>query len=366
MLQDSRWRTLSSPLARLVVTNPSGYTQVVGEGEELGRLSEVSLVEPNVESTCVKMLSVPMDQKQAPCDLEHCKKIRELMVPTDVAEPDRSKLIQLLEDHNATFSLEDGERGKMDMVELEIDTGDAKPRRHCARRMPFAIREEVSRQLKGMQSTGVIQPSSSPWASPVVMVRKKDCSHRFCVDYRELNSATQQDLFPLPRIDDLLDQLDRSHYFSTLDLISGYWQIRVHPESVPKTAFVTPQGSFEFTIWPHKCSLSVPRLMQRVLQGLNPEKGPDFVSVYIDDVLAFSPSLEDHLEHLKLIIDRLQSAGLKPKPLKCHLLRMEVEYLGHVVTPQGLKANPKLISAVREFPVPCNLRETRQFLGLCS
>ena len=100
------------------------------------------------------------------------------------------------------------------------------------------------------------------------------------------------------------------------------------------------------------------RLMQRVLQGLNPEDGPDFVSVYIDEVLVFAPSLEDHLEHLKLVTDRLQSAGLKLKPSKCHLLRKGVEYLGHVITPQGLKSNPKLISAVREFPVPCNLRET--------
>ena len=189
--------TPSDRVVRLVVTNPSGYTQVVGEGEELGRASEVSLVEPKVESTCVKMLSVPMDQKQAPCDLERCKKIRELMVPTDVAEPDRSKLIQLLEDHNVAFSLEDGERGETDMVELEIDTGDAKPRRLCARRMPFASREEVSRQLKGVQSTGVIQPSNIPWSSPVVMVRKKDGSHRFCVDYREPRACSQLELYNL-------------------------------------------------------------------------------------------------------------------------------------------------------------------------
>ena len=181
-----------------------------------------------------------------------------------------------------------------------------------------------------MQSTGVIQPSNSPWASPVVMVRKKDGSHRFSVDYRELIAVTRQDSFPLPRIDDLLDQLDRSHYLSTLELASGYWQIRVHPESVPKTAFVTLQGSFEFTVIPFGLTNApsvFQRLMQQVLQGLNPENGPDFVSVYIDDVLVFSPSLEDHLGHLKLVIDRLQSAGLKLKRSKCHLLRKEVEYL---------------------------------------
>ena len=220
-----------------------------------------------------------------------------------------------------------------------------------------------------MQSMGVVQPSSSPWASPVVMVRKKDGTSRFCVDYRELNSVTRQDAFPLPRIDDLLDQLGQSHYFSTLDLASGYWQIRVHPTSIPKTAFVTPQGSFEFRVMPFGLTNApsvFQRLMERVLKDLNPEDSPDFVSVYINDVLVFSRTLDEHLQHLKLVISRLQNAGLKLKPSKCYFIRKEVEYLGHLVTPKGLKTNPRLVSAVKEFPVPHNLRETRQFLGLCS
>jgi len=116
--------------------------------------------------------------------------------------------------------------------------------------MPFTVRQEVARQLKRMQETDVIQPSNSPWASPVVLVRKKDGTHRFCVDYRELNSVTRADTFPLPRIDDLLDQLGESVYFSTLDLATGYWQIRVHPDSQEKTAFVTPQGLYEFKVMP--------------------------------------------------------------------------------------------------------------------
>lgn len=275
----------------------------------------------------------------------------------ETPEPGQSELTKLLEERHGAFSLEEGERGETSLVEMEIDTGDASPRRQRLRRMPFAVRAEVTKQLKSMQSTGVIQPSNSPWASPVVMVRKKDGSHRFCVDYRELNSVTRQDSFPLPRIDDLLDQLGESRYFSTLDLASGYWQIRIHPESVPKTAFTTPQGIFEFRVMPFGLTNApsvFQRLKQQVLRDLNPNDGPDFVSVYIDDVLVFSRMLEDHLKHLKLVIDRLQGARLKLKPAKCHFLCTEVEYLGHVITPSGLKTNPKLVSAVKNFPTECS------------
>jgi hypothetical protein len=190
------------------------------------------------------------------------------------------------------------------------------------------------------------------------MVRKKDGSHRFCIDYHELNAVTKPDSFPLLRFDDLLDQLGQSHFFSTLDLASGYWQIRVHHDSIPKTAFITPQGLFEFNVMPFGLTNApsvFQRLMQRVLLGLNPEEGPDFVYVYIDDVLVFSRTLDDHLEHLGRVIRRIQEAGLKLKPSKCHFLRTEVECLGHMITPQGLKTNPALVSAVKEFPTPRNV-----------
>ena len=135
------------------------------------------------------------------------QRIKEIVDMTGIPEQEKRELLELLGEHHTTFSLVEGERGETDLVEMEINTGDARPCRQRLRRMPFAVRREVSKQLKQMQSTEVIQSSDSPWASPVVMVRKKDGSHRFCVDYRELNKTTRQDSFPLPRIDDLLDQL---------------------------------------------------------------------------------------------------------------------------------------------------------------
>ena len=151
----------------------------------------------------------------------------------------------LLRKYNNVFSLEDGERGETDMTEVHIETGEATRRRQPIRRIPQAVRQEVARQLQQIQEDGVIQPSNSPWESAIVLVRKRNGKLRICVDYRHLNSVTKPDAYPLPRIDDLLDQLGSAKYFTTLDPVSGYWQIRVADDSIEKTVFTTPQGLFE-------------------------------------------------------------------------------------------------------------------------
>ena len=358
-----------------VIANLSGFTQRVAPGSMMGQAEEVVVFDqldvgrgddPSPELPSCEVVRVDTSQESA----ARKQKLLEMVERPELLDEEQlACLEEFLVEHHQAFSLDPEERGETDLVQIEIDTGDAAPKRQPVRRMPFAVRQEVAKQLKSMQASGVIRPSSSPWASPVVMVRKKDGTHRFCIDYRRVNAVTKPDLYPLPRIDDLLDQLGKSRFFSTLDLASGYWQIRVHPNSIEKTAFITPQGLFEFQVMPFGL-MNAPsvfqRLMQQVLQGLNPEEGPDFVSVYIDDVLVFSHTLTEHLQHLRLVIQRLQKVGLKLKPAKCHFVRQEVEYLGHLITPQGLKPNPKLVAAVQEFPAPCNIREVRQFLGLSS
>jgi len=180
----------------------------------------------------------------------------------------------------------------------------------------------------------------------------------FCIDYRNLNLVTKADKFPLPRIDDLLDQLGEVQHFSTLDLASRYWQISINEKSREKTAFITHRGLFEFRVKPFGLTNApavFQRLMQRVISGLNPCEGPDFVCVYIDDLLVFSHSLKDHLSQLCLVMDRLRQAGLKLKSTKCYFIRQSVEFLGHVITPSGLKPNPRQIAAVHDFPEPTSL-----------
>lgn len=156
--------------------------------------------------------------------------LMEALEEPDLLEEQRM-LLEFLADHHEAFCLEENECGETDLVQFEIDASNAAPMKPPVRRMPFTVRQEVARQLKRMQKTGVIQHSNSPWASLIMLVRKKDGTHRFCVDYQELNSVTRGDTFPLPRIEDLLDQLVESAYFSTLDLATSYWQIRVHHNS---------------------------------------------------------------------------------------------------------------------------------------
>jgi hypothetical protein len=180
---------------------------------------------------------------------------------------------------------------------------------------------------------------------------------------------TKLDSFPLPRVDDLLDQLGSSKYFSTIDLASGFWQIRMHPTAQEKTDFVTHQGLYEFRVMPFGLT-NVPavfqRLMQQVVNPLNPPSGPDFVSVYLDDILVFSRTLEEHLAHLHIVIHRMKDVGLKLKPSKCRFVQRELEYLGHIVSRYGLKTNQRLITAVQEFPTPQSVQDVRRFLGLAS
>ena len=368
-------------IACIELTNRQGYTQHLDEGLLLGEATEAEVVlsmpdegdnlstgQPvtgdDADNSCVRRVQETKNVKWRK------EKISELFWDDlNLGEEHKKSFCEFLMQHHLAFSLEDGERGETDLLQLEIDTGEALPKKQRLRRMPFPVREEVSKQLQKMQDSGVIQPSTSPWASPVVLVRKKDGTHRFCVDYRELNSVTKQDTFPLPRVDDLLDQLGETCYFSSLDLASGYWQIKVHPQSQAKTAFVTHRGLHEFRVMPFGLTNApavFQRLMQQVLMGLNPNKGPDFVSVYIDDILVFSRTLEEHLQHLKKVLSSLAEVGLKLKPAKCQFIRQEVDFLGHVITPQGLRTSQRHVAAITEFPVPKSVTEVRRFMGLAS
>ena len=211
----------------------------------------------------------------------------------------------------------------------------------------------------------VIVPSSSPWASPIVLVAKKDGSTRFCVDYRKLNAITKLDVFPLPRIDDSLDLLSGAKYFSSLDLASGYWQVGMAPTAQEKTAFTTHTGLYEFQVMPFglcNAPATFQRLMENVLTGMARDK----CLVYLDDILVIGQSPDEHLSNLREVFTRLQSDGLRLKPSKCRLLKEEVEYLGHVVSQHGVKAYPKKVIAVTKFPPPKDLRALQAFLGLMS
>ena len=283
----------------------------------------------------------------------------------DLGKAEAEQVRQLLVEYADVFSKGPMDLGHTDAVKHHIRTGNAPPIRQQPRRLPIALREEANKAVEEMKSQGVIEPSSSPWSSPVVLVRKKDGSVRFCVDYRKLNSVTHKDSYPLPRIDDTLEALGGSEWFSTLDLKSGYWQVELAAEDKEKSAFSTGCGLWQFNVMPFglcNAPATFERLMEQVLAGMD----PSIALVYLDDILIHARSFADHLRHLRLVLDRLRSAGLKLSAKKCFLFQHRVKYLGHIISKEGVSMDGEKVESVLAWPVPTNARELRSFLGLCS
>jgi hypothetical protein len=283
----------------------------------------------------------------------------------DRTEQEQKDIANLLAKYSQAFSKHESDLGRTNVIEYTIDTGDSKPIKLLPRRVPMAFAGEEKKIVSEMYEQGIIQKSNSPWSSPLVLVVKKNGKIRPCVDYRRLNAVTVKDDFPLPRIQDCLDTVRGSTLFSTFDLTSGYHQIPVKREDVPKTAFVTRYGLFEFLAMPFGvCNgpKTCQRLMEMVLNGLQWQS----CLIYLDDVIVFSDNFNDHMKRLETVLDRMSKAGLKFKPEKCQLLRKEVTFLGHVVSEKGVQPNPDNIAKILAWPTPKTVTEVRQVLGMGS
>ncbi|XP_073515516.1 uncharacterized protein [Phyllobates terribilis] len=253
--------------------------------------------------------------------------------------------------------------GRVKGVEHHIPTGDHPPIKERYRPVPPAHYQHAKGMLRDMKEAGVIRDSCSPWAAPLVLVKKKDNTMRMCVDYRKVNRITHKDAYPLPRIEESLAALKSANFFSTLDLTSGYWQVPVAEADREKTAFTTPMGLSEFNCMPFGLC-NAPGTFQRLMECCLGHRNFETVLLYLDDVIVYSKTYEDHLKHLAEVFKALANYGLKVKPSKCHLLKPKVQYLGHVVSADGVAPDPDKITVIKDWPRPSSIKEVRQFLGL--
>lgn len=331
---------------------------------QLGTVSSVHVVSLPSGVTEVKTRAATVNVQVA----QEAHSVAEQVGAIDLSQllPDEQEQARaLLGRYQSVFSAHEGDLGCTSLISHDIPLLDDVPVRQRYRRIPPSEYEVVKAHINTLLESKVIRESCSPFASPIVLVKKKDGSLRLCVDYRQLNAKTRKDAFPLPRIEESLDSLTGARWFSTLDLASGYNQVPVSEQDRPKTAFCTPFGLFEWNRMPFGLC-NAPSTFQRLMQRLFGEQQGQSLLLYLDDIVIFSSSVAQHLQRLELVLSKLQREGLKAKLGKCDFFRSEVSYLGHVISAEGVSTDPGKIEAVARWPQPTTVSALRSFLGFAS
>ncbi|GES82982.1 enzymatic polyprotein, putative [Rhizophagus clarus] len=283
----------------------------------------------------------------------------------EINNTQKEKLTTLLQKYAHLFATKKEELGRTNIVKHSIYTENIPPIRQKFYRTSQKEQEHIDKKIKEMLYYNIIRPSTSEWASPVILVPKKNGKLRFCVDYRQLNKVTKKDNYPLPRTDEIFDSLGKAQWFTSLDLASGYWQVEMKEEDKSKTAFITRNGMYEFNVIPF-CLCNAPGTFQRCMDNILKDMLWKNTMVYLDDVNIYSKTFEEHLQHLEEVLKRVEKAGLKINSEKCHFCTQSLQFLGHIVTNKGILPDPSKVDAIKNYPVPKNLTQLRAFLGLAS
>jgi len=307
---------------------------------------------------------LPPSVALAACDAAEALSSKETAQPDlmHLEEENKSKVLEVIGHYSELFDGGEDAVGLIPGIKHTIDTGEAKP--VCTRqwRLPYSARETIREQCNKMLRTGVIEPSTSPWLSPVVLVKKKDGSIRFCVDYRGLNAVTQGDSYPLPRIEELLDELGPMNIFTTLDARAAYWAVEVDPSDRPKTAFSDGYRLFQFVRLPFGLS-TAPTTFQRTINVVLAAVLGKHTLCYLDDIIIYSRTFAQHLIDLDETLGLLKAAGLKLNMEKCTFAATTINFLGFIISPEGVSPDKGKVLAISKTPTPRTVREVRRFLG---
>ncbi|UYV67074.1 hypothetical protein LAZ67_4003826, partial [Cordylochernes scorpioides] len=280
----------------------------------------------------------------------------------NLSPKEQKELKQVLERYGDLFS---SRLGRTNLAKHRIDTEDAKPIKHKPYRVSAKERDIIKEQIDEMLTEGIIRPSSSPWSFPVILVKKRDGKYRFCVDYRKLNNVTVKDVYPIPRIDEVMDTLQGSTHFSAIDLRSGYWQVEVEERDKEKTAFTTAHGLYEFNVMPFGLC-NAPATFERNMENMLGNLRWQICLCYLDDVIIYSPDFPTHLKRLEAVFRCFRESNLRLNDKKCRFAFEELENLGYITSKHGIKPAEHNIKAVRNFPRPKKVKEVQSFLGMCS
>ena len=274
-----------------------------------------------------------------------------------------AKATRLLLEYQDIFSLEPHEIGCTDITEHDIELLDYEPFKERFRRIAPPLVEEVRQHIQEMLDRGAIHPSQSPWCNAVVLVRKKDGSLCFCINFRHLNAKTKKDSYPLPQMQETMESMVGTWYFSCMDLKSGFWQVNMSEKARQYTAFtVGSMGVFEFLRVPYGLC-NTPATFQRLMQNCLGKLNLTYTLIYLDDVIVYSHTEEEHLTQLRAVFERFRESGLKLKPSKCNFFRTEINYLGHTLSAKGMEPGVDSIKAIVEMAPPRTYTGVRQFLG---
>lgn len=277
----------------------------------------------------------------------------------------RERIERKLSSMPEVFALHDSDFGRTDKVKHQIKLSDETPFKHRPRPIRPQDIDAVRRHLLELSEAGIIRESESPFSSPIVVVRKKNGDVRLCIDYRKLNLQTIKDAYALPNLEETFSALTGSKWFSVLDLKSGYYQIEVDETDKSKTAFVCPLGFWEFNRMPQGIT-NAPSTFQRLMEKCMGDINLKEVLVFLDDLIVFSETLEQHETRLLNVLNRLKEYGLKLSIEKCKFFQTSVRYLGHIVSEKGVETDPQKIEALKTWPSPTNLKELRSFLGFAG
>ena len=372
-----------------VIINFSYDNVFLPKGEVIGHLeptamkmeeltTETSFAEIKTPKEILEDKEIPLEKKfiTSPADVERHRRV--ILQDAEVPDENRDQFKKLCQEYDDIFSKGAGDIGKTPLITMEIDTGDSPPVCQRPYNLPLKHAEWVKKELETLEKAGIISRNISPWASPIVIVPKKTepgepPKKRLCVDCRVINSLIPPvakahskakgvlTLVPLPKIDEIYARLRGSTIFSALDMTSGYHHMELSEEAKPKSAFVTPVDKYQFNRCPFGLTQApayFQRLVNKVLIGL------PFVFGYLDDVLIYSPDIETHLKHIRLVFERLRKADLRLKKEKCNFLKVHIQYLGHIISGDGIEPVPEKLESIEKMPAPTTPKEIKQFLGL--